>query len=219
MYFSNYILLFLVFITSADILNAQSRVKVDVRSEDLKKPNQRILYTKFENHLTIITEGISASDLTIAVSDGKVTDEDNIRTVIVDSTGKVAVYIISNADTLRKIYFIAETAPLPVPTLAGKIDGDITLKEILVAGSLKMINKSDLKELPKYKIVGFTLDIFTGMGMEYLQSNSDRFTTEQLSGFFNMKPGQKFLIQNVIAENEDQEKVNIGTAQFKLKRE
>lgn len=219
MYFIVHIALFLFFLTSAGILNAQSRVKVDVRSEDLKKPNQRTLYTKFENHLSIIAEGISLNDLTLAVSNGEVTEEDNIRTLIVDSTGKVTVYIISDTDTLRKIYFSAETAPLPVPTLAGKLDGDITLKEILVAGSLKMFNKSDLKELPEYKIVGFTLAIFTGMGMEYYQSSSDRFTTEQLSGFFNMKFGQKFLIQNVIAENEYDEKVDIGTAQFKLKRE
>ena|GEM_PF-3966103 len=216
-----YISVLLLFVCICVVSVAQNRGKVDLRSEDLIKPNQRTLYTGYDNHISIIEDGVIKNDLKIVAADSVIIiDSASSNIIRVTSLGKVSLFISSRekGDTVKKIVYTCEELPLPTPLISEKTGGDISLKEIFSAGNIKSINKTDLKELPAFKIESFTLAVFTGMGMEYYKSASDRFSTEQLSGFMKMKPGQKFLIQDIIIKYENKETAKLPTLQFRLKK-
>lgn len=213
----SYISVFSLFFFCSFIGQAQ---KVDLRSEDLIKPNQRTIFKTIDNHLKIASYDRNQSKYNAVSKDCKIISKGDSLIIRSDSVGKISIYITvrETGDTVKSVEYNCEPAPLPSPLVAGKSGGEITFEELSNSDSISMVNKTDLKKLPPYSITGFTIGVYTGMGLEYYKSESDKFTPEQMSVFNKMISGSKFLIKDILVKNENAEIFNLDTINFKLKK-
>ena len=209
---------FLVILTMG--LYAQVSNTVDVKNNDLKKPYERYLRYDIENNLTVTVPGYKSSDLKVVVADGVVTGTGDQITVKMNKVEKTVLSVISlkpQPDTLRKINYKVVGAPDPVPSVAGKTGGEITLSEVITAGGVKATDNGPFIKSAEWKVVGFSLSFISGMFVDELPSTSDKFTPEQINAINGIKPGQKFFFENIKVITADSTVRNIGTLVFKIK--
>ncbi|PKP17476.1 MAG: hypothetical protein CVU05_15485 [Bacteroidetes bacterium HGW-Bacteroidetes-21] len=192
---------------------------VVVRNNDLKNPFERKLRYDRDNHLTITVVGYKSSDLKVVVTDGVVTgagDDKIIKMNQVKSTVLSVIAMKPKQDTLRKIVFNVMGMPDPTPSLAGKSSGTISVAEVLAAGEIVSTDQGPFIQGSKSEVVGFTLSVSKGFLVEE-KSDSSKFTPEQISLINELKPGQKFFIDNILVKMEDGKIRPIGTISFKIK--
>jgi hypothetical protein len=87
-------------------------------------------------------------------------------------------------------------AEFPKANIAGKSGGDITVDEIIKAGTLQMANKD-------FTISEFSFTFMLAAGTNTINSPTDKMTPEMIAAVQRLAKGQKFVVEKIKAIRSD----------------
>jgi len=160
-----------------------------------------VLYIGIENSLTIAVSGIASSDLEVTIDNGEIKGENGMYLVLPAEKGEAIISISKGKTYLGEATFRVKTMPDPVASLGGLTHGTIKLKELLNLEGIDVLQSTDFDL--RMTVKSFRITKTDGEWDEMQESNSDKFTSEQLELMESLKVGETFYIHEIIVIGPD----------------
>jgi len=193
-------------------------------SVTMSATKMNVFYRGLENPFDVGGGGIPKENLEVTMTNGKVIKKGNayvIEPTNLDEQGrrtKVTVYanIGGERRPVGSSEWRVKPVPDPVAQVAGRSGGDIRKEELIIQqGVLAVLEDFDFDF--EYTVTQFTIET-TGAGgyTNRYQSESNRFTQDQLNELKRLNPQSWVHITNIKAVGENGESRNLDPIYFKI---
>lgn len=180
-----------------------------------------VLYAGLANPLSVSVPGISATNVNVSVTNGRIEQNPNGYFVYPDKAGvNVIVTVRATVDgTLKQIGttpFRVKRVPDPLATVAGKNAGLISKNELLAEqGVYAEIPDFDFEM--KFTVTSFVVSTSKGGFVVDKIVNGNRFNQDQYDLMKGLNTGSRLYIDNIVAKGEDGTTRNLSAISFKIK--
>ena len=179
-----------------------------------------VLYAGLANPLSVSVPGISASNVKISVTNGRIEQSGSGYLVYPDKVGVKSIISVSAQidGTVKQIgatEFRVKRVPNPIATVAGKYEGLITRNE-LVAEQGVYAEIPDFDFEMKFTVTSFVVSTSKGGFVVDKPTNGNRFTQEQLDLMKGLNRGSRLYIDNIVVKGEDGTTRNLSSISFKI---
>ena len=180
-----------------------------------------VLYAGLANPLSVSVPGISATNVKVSVTNGRIEQSGTGYFVYPEKVGvKSVVSVSAQIDgTMKQIgstEFRVKRVPNPIATVAGKNEGLITKNE-LVAEQGVFAEIPDFDFEMKFTVTSFAVSTSKGGFVVDKLSTGNRFNQEQLDLMKGLNPGSRLYIDNIVAKGEDGTTRNLSAISFKIR--
>lgn len=180
-----------------------------------------VFYAGLANPLSVSVPGISASNVRVNVTNGRIEQKSNGYFVYPDKIGINANVTVSAMidGTLKQIGttpFRVKRVPDPIATVANKNAGLITRNE-LVAEQGVYAEIPDFDFEMKFTVTSFVVSTSKGGFVVDKSATGNRFNQEQIDLMKGLNPGSRLYIDNIVAKGEDGTTRNLSTISFKIR--
>ncbi len=180
-----------------------------------------VFYAGLANPLSVSVPGISASNVKISVSNGRI--EQNAggyfvypEKVGVNSIVSVSALIDGNLKQIGATPFRVKRVPDPVATVAGKNAGLISRNELLAEqGVYAEIPDFDFEM--KFTVTSFDVSTTRQGFVVDKSAKSNRFSQDQVDLMKGLNPGSRVYIDNIVVKGEDGTTRNLSAISFKIR--
>jgi hypothetical protein len=111
--------------------------------------------------------------------------------------------------------FRLKPVPPPIAKLAGKNSGTIEKSELTTQQGLTAVQDDFLFDI-KYTVTRFTIVVTKGEFTDDRVSNSQRFTDEQKRLLSGLRRGDRFVIEDIYAEDPNGREIPLTSINFKI---
>jgi gliding motility-associated protein GldM len=183
--------------------------------------SNNVLYAGLANPLSVSVPGISASNIQVNVTNGRLEQNPNGYFIYPDKVGvNVNVTVSAMIDkTLKQIGatpFRVKRVPDPVATVANKNAGLISKNELLAEqGVYAEIPDFDFEM--KFTVTSFVVSTSRQGFVVDKSANGNRFSQEQIDLMRGLNTGNRLYIDNIVAKGEDGTTRNLSTISFKIR--
>ena len=181
-----------------------------------------VLYAGLANPLSVSVPGISAANIKVSVTNGRIEQKGAGYLVYPDKVGvKSLVTVTAQIDgTVKQIgsptEFRVKRVPNPVATVAGLFEGMITRNQLLAEqGVYAEIPDFDFEM--KFTVTSFVVSTSKGGFVVDKPASGNRFNQEQIDLLKGLNPGNRLYIDNIVVKGEDGTTRNLSTISFKIK--
>jgi gliding motility-associated protein GldM len=180
-----------------------------------------VLYAGLANPLSVSVPGISATNVKVSVTNGRIEQNANGYLIYPDKVGvKSIVSVSAQIDgTVKQIgstEFRVKRVPNPIATVAGKNEGLISRNE-LVAEQGVFAEIPDFDFEMKFTVTSFAVSTSKGGFVVDKLSTGNRFTQEQIDLMKGLNTGSRLYIDNIVAKGEDGTTRNLSAISFKIR--
>jgi hypothetical protein len=213
----------ILFVYNAGIvLNAQT---VDADDICIAINSKEYLYAGFDNPVKLAVAGVPFKELRFECSNAQISMGATL-TIKPDTLGIVTLKAYRGTQLVANFRFRAVQAVSPVAGLNGKNSGSITKEELALIGQLELfadpsIYSATTSRLPYntlFRITSFTLYLASRDGFSINQlSYSNRFTSDMLRAFKNLRPGNRIYFDEIIAESVNGETLELRSISLKIR--
>lgn len=190
-------------------------------STTVSPTKMNVLYAGLANPLSVSVPGISASNIKVSVTNGRIEQKGSGYLVYPEKAGVESVVSVSAQidGTLKQMgttKFRVKRVPNPIASVAGKNEGLITRNELLAEqGVYAEIPDFDFEM--KFTVTSFVVSTSKGGFVVDKIANGNRFTQEQLDIMKGLNSGSRLYIDNIIVKGEDGTTRNLSAISFKIK--
>ena len=173
------------------------------------------------NPLSVSVPGISASNVRISVSNGRIEQNRNgyfvyPNRVGVNSIVSVSAMIDGNLKQIGTTPFRVKRVPDPLATVGGKNAGLISRNELLAQqGVYAEIPDFDFEM--KFTVTSFNISTTRQGFVVDKPTNGNRFDQDQIDLMKTLNPGSRLYIDNIVAKGEDGSTRNLSAISFKIR--
>lgn len=177
-----------------------------------------VLYAGIDNPLSIAVPGVASEEVQATMTNGSLSRKGNVWIARPNKVGEecvISVYATSRDGAKRKIAdnrLRTRALPDPLPFIEYKDEkgvikrfkgGQISKRNLLSASGIKAAIDDDILDI-SYRVSSFRLTFFDSMGNAIPEvSNSDQFSSRQLSAIRGLSRGKRFYITDVTAVGPD----------------
>lgn len=180
-----------------------------------------VFYAGLANPLSVSVPGISAANIKVSVTNGRIEQSGAGYFVYPDKVGVNSVVTV-NAQIDGTVKLIGSTpfrvkrVPNPIATVADKNEGLISRNELLAEqGVYAEIKDFDFEM--KFTVTSFVVSTSKGGFVVDKIANGNRFTQEQIDVMKGLNPGNRLYIDNIVVKGEDGTTRNLSAISFKIK--
>jgi gliding motility-associated protein GldM len=190
-------------------------------STTISPTKMNVLYAGLANPLSISAPGISASNIKVSVSNGRIEQKGTGYLVYPEKAGlDVIVKVNAQIDGTDKLIgstpFRVKRVPNPIATVAGKNEGVITKNQLIVEqGVFAEIPDFDFEM--KFTVTSFVVSTSKGGYVIDKPANGNRFTQEQIDLMKGLPSGSRLYIDNITVKGEDGSNRTLSAISFKIK--
>jgi hypothetical protein len=188
-----------------DVSNAQNNEsnKMTVRKSNqfiaVEQPALNVLYRGIENLIHIAYGG--NCKLLVKINNGTIVDKlDGNYAVFVNDSASCEISIFEQRGKgLKNIgnrKYRVKSVPDPVPTFAGKRNGDVITKALMMQGNLAVVLENFLYDI-RYEIVSFSISINICGEFKTGSTNGSMITVDQLALISKTKNYSKIIIEDI----------------------
>ncbi len=193
-------------------------------SVTMSATKMNVFYRGLANPFDVGGGGIPKENLEVTMTNGKVTPKGDsyvIQPTDLDEQGKrTKVSVYANIGGERRLIGTSDwrvkPVPAPIAQVAGRSSGDIRKEELVIQqGILAVLEDFDFDF--KYTVTQFTLEtIGQGGYTNRYQSESNRFTQDQINELKRLNPQSWVHITNIKAVGENGESRDLEPIAFKI---
>lgn len=180
-----------------------------------------VLYAGLANPLSVSVPGISASNIEVSVTNGRIEQNANGYFVYPDKVGVNAVVSVNakidgTVKPIGTMPFRVKRVPNPLATVANKNAGLISKNELLAEqGVFAEIPDFDFEM--KFTVTSFVVSTSKqGFVVDKL-ANGNRFNQEQIDLMKGLNPGSHLYIDNIVVKGDDGTTRNLSAISFKIR--
>ena len=198
----------------------ENEYEVAKPSMTVSPTKMNVFYWGLDNPVSISVPGVSANNLNVSITNGTINKGANgyiVRPdkVGVDSNISVSTMIDGKPQLIGSSPFRVKKAPDPVASVAGKIEGSISLDELSANdGILAKIPDFDF-EL-KFTVASFTVSTTIGGFVKDKATTGNRFSAEQKQLISGLRNGNRVYFENIVVKGEDGSTRRLPNIGFKI---
>jgi gliding motility-associated protein GldM len=180
-----------------------------------------VLYAGLANPISVSVPGISASNVKVSVTNGRIEQSGAGYSVYPDKVGvnsivSVSAQIDGTVKQIGSMPFRVKRVPDPLATVANKNAGLITRNELAAEqGVFAEIPDFDFEM--KFTVTSFVVSTSKGGFVVDKPATGNRFTQEQIDLMKGLNPGSRLYIDNIVAKGEDGTTRNLSSISFKIR--
>jgi gliding motility-associated protein GldM len=180
-----------------------------------------VFYAGLANPLSVSVPGISASNVKVSVTNGRIEQSGAGYLVYpakagVESVVSVSAQIDGTLKHISDAKFRVKRVPNPIATVAGLFEGMITRNQLIAEqGVYAEIPDFDFEM--KFTVTSFVVSTSKGGFVVDKLANGNRFTQEQLDLIKGLNPGNRLYIDNIVVKGEDGTTRPLSAISFKIK--
>jgi gliding motility-associated protein GldM len=180
-----------------------------------------VLYAGLANPLSISVPGISASNVKVSMTNGRIEQKGSDYVVFPEKVGAESVVSVSavidgTQKPIGSTKFRVKRVPNPVATVGGKNEGIIGKSQLLAEqGIYAEIPDFDFEM--KFTVTSFVVSSSKGGFVVDKPANGNRFTQEQLDLIKGLNPGSRLYIDNIVVKGDDGTTRNLPAISLKIK--
>jgi gliding motility-associated protein GldM len=180
-----------------------------------------VLYAGLANPISVSVPGISATNVRVSVTNGRLEQSGGGYFVYPDKVGVNSVVTVNaqidgTVKQIGSMPFRVKRVPNPLATVAGKNEGLITRNELIAEqGVFAEIPDFDFEM--KFTVTSFVVSTSKGGFVVDKPANGNRFSQEQIDLMKGLNPGSRLYIDNIVAKGEDGTTRNLSTISFKIR--
>lgn len=202
----------------------EQKYQVTQPSVTMSATRMNVFYRGLDNPFDVSGGGIPQENLEVTMTNGSVIKKGNdfiIKPNELDEQGRrTTVSVHANIGGDRRLLgtsnWRVKRVPDPVAQIAGQTGGTIRKERLLVEdGVMAVLEDFDFDF--KYTITQFRVEISAAGGyVNFFESNSNRFTTEQKDQFRRLNPNSIIYIANIKAVGDDGTTRDLDPIGFKI---
>ena len=190
-------------------------------STTVSPTKMNVLYAGLANPLSVSAPGISASNIKVSVTNGRIEQKGAGYLVYPDKAGVNAVVTVSAqidgaVKQIGSTPFRVKRVPNPIATVAGKNEGVIP-KNQLIAEQGVFAEIPDFDFEMKFTVTSFVVSSSKGGYVIDKPANGNKFTQEQIDLMKGLPSGSRLYIDNITVKGEDGSNRNLSAISFKIK--
>ena len=183
-----------------------------------------VFYAGVGNPIQIACSGISSSDLQVAITNGKIKGSDGKYSISPGQSGTMDLKIMHKGELLGIKQFRVLNLPEPIANIILMSEetekhinsGFVTIGQLVNSLGLTATLTDFLFDV-EFKIVGFNINVEQVDGiLTIVQSESDKFTSEQKKVLRSLKSGHRVLIEDIQALGPDGITRNLNSITLKI---
>ena len=180
-----------------------------------------VLYAGLANPLSISVPGISAANVQVSISNGRIEQKGTDYMVYPDKPGVESVISVNATvdgaqKTIGTTKFRVKRVPNPIATVGGKNEGLIDKKQLLAEqGIYAEIPDFDFEM--KFTVTSFVVSCSKGGFVQDKPANGNHFTPEQVDLIKGLNSGSRLYIDNIVVKGEDGTTRNLPAISLKIK--
>jgi gliding motility-associated protein GldM len=191
-------------------------------SSTVSPTKMNVLYAGLANPLSISVPGISAANIKVSVTNGRIEQNASGYLVYPEKVGVNSVVTVSaqidgTVKTIGSTPFRVKKVPDPMATVANKNAGLITRNELIAEqGVYAEIPDFDFEM--KFTVTSFVVSTSKPGGYVVDKpANGNRFTQEQLDLMKGLNSGSRLYIDNIVVKGDDGTTRSLSAISFKIK--